>query len=102
MGSNVNFRKLCQSEVENFDVTVRTDHDIFGLDITMRNPGSMRRLQSTRYLDRNIQTPRRDSFARSRHVLAQRYSVNKFSGDVMQPIFLFDFVNCKDVWVIQG
>jgi hypothetical protein len=34
---------LCQAEVQNFDQAIGTDHHVFRFDVTMNNPGRVRR-----------------------------------------------------------
>ena len=89
-----------EAEVEDFDVPVRTHHDIFGLDVTVGDPARVRGGQCARDLNRN------------RHGVAERYSaavepstqrlpLDELADDEGARVDVAKIMNDEDVRVIE-
>src|SRR5262249_35801224 len=89
-----------QSEVKDFDQPVGTHHDIFRFDVTVDDPGFMRRVQGAGYLNRDLKnlggvhSPTPDS-------APQRFALDEFADDEMDAFVPPEFVNGDDVRVIE-
>src|SRR5262245_44352843 len=96
--------ELGQSEVQYLHVTVGPQHDIFGLDVAVSDPGGVRRRQRAGGLDRHFQRFGRLHSAVSDH-LAERAAFDEFGRDEMYAARflrgLADFMNSNDVRMIE-
>src|SRR5947208_92570 len=92
--------ELCNPKVEHLYVSVRPEHDVFRLDVTVHNSRLMSGSERTRGLDRDV-----NSFIQlhssARQTFTQRLALNQFTSDVMNRVILANLVNRQDVWMIE-
>jgi len=93
--------ELCESEVENFDESVGSDHQVAGLDVAMRDARFMRFRESFGYLRRDFN---RFSKWKGSDVqqIAQRLSLDQFHRDVVSGAVSSQFVDGDDVGMVEG
>src|SRR5882724_7169391 len=94
------FGKLCNPKVEHFHVSVRPEHDVLRLDVTMNNSRLMGGSERTGHLDSDISSFT-DLHSSAHQTLTQRLTFDQFAGDVMNRVILADLVNGQDVWMIE-
>src|SRR6185369_11000155 len=93
--------QFCESEVEDFDLTARRDHDVAGFDIAMNDAarvcGGERICSLQRY--------RQCAFERQRttiHELPHVFPFNVLHGNEVNAVYLVEVENGADVWMIEG
>src|SRR6185503_17743617 len=93
-------RKLRDTEVENFQVSIVPQHQVFGLDVAMNDSSRM----SHRECARSLRTDARDFRYRwgFRAKLTERASFDELHCDEVTRRRLTDFVNGYDVRVIES
>ena len=93
--------QLGNSEIEDFNDSVRPDNHILRLDIAMNNPACVGRRQSAgnlyRDVDRSIQLK-----PAAHHLLPKGLALDKLGSYEMQSIRLPEFINGENVGMIQG
>src|SRR4030095_15407781 len=76
------FGKLCNPKIEHFHVTVRPEHDVLRLDVTVDNASFVGCRERTGHLDRDV-----NSFTQlhspAHQTLAQCLAFDQFAGNVM-------------------
>src|SRR5262245_5563644 len=95
------FNQLRQPEIQHLDYTVAAQHDVFGFDVTMNDPGLVRRRERRGDLNGDVER------GYHRHLpvgqnLSQRQPFNEFGGDEMGRAVIADLVNGYDVRVVEG
>src|SRR5438876_1105139 len=92
--------ELCNPKVEHLYVSVRPEHDVFRLDVTVHNPGLMSGGERAGHLNRDVHSfTNLDSPARE--TLTQRLALNQFTSDVMNRVILADLVNGQNIRMIE-
>src|SRR5207249_3313133 len=89
-----------QAEIDHFDVAVAPDHHVVRLEIAMHDALLVRRMESERDLDGDVE--RFNDRQRTRaDVLAQRRAVDEFHRDERRAVTLADVVDGQNMWVIE-
>src|SRR5262249_52463469 len=89
-----------KAEIENFHVTVRTDHDVLRFDVAMDDARRVRRRQRADDLRRYIESLTDHQFG-PRHSPAQRGALNELGGDEMPAAGFTDLKNRDDVGMVE-
>ena len=89
-----------QAEIDHFDVAVAPEHHVVRLEIAMHDALLVRRMESQRDLDGDVErfTDRQRTAA---DVLAQRRAVDKFHRDERRAVTLADVVDGQNMRVIE-
>ena len=77
------FRQLGEAEVQQFDVAIAPEDEVFGLDVAVNDPGFVRGGQSAGDLNCHIERGI-ERHLPGVHPLAQRLAVNIFGDDEME------------------
>ena len=92
--------RLRQAEVEDLHVAVRAQHDVFRLDIAMRDPARVRRRQRSRDLDRDPDRFTVGTRRRSRGC-AERFILDELGDDEGARVELAEIVDHQDMRMVQ-
>src|SRR5262245_56622418 len=98
----IDLSRLCQflqTEVENFNQTIRSDHHVLRFDVTMNDPGIVSRRERRGHLRCDLDCGLRCN-GTTLHALSQRVAFDELAYDKMPIVVLADLVNCKDVRMI--
>src|SRR5262252_921001 len=98
--SQSRFNQLRQPEIEHLNYAVAAQHDVFGLDVPMDDPGLVRRRERRGDLDGDVER------GYHRHLpvgqnFSQRQPFDEFGGDEMRRAVIADLVNGDDVRVVE-
>src|ERR1700693_5280459 len=93
--------QLGDSEIEHFNNSIRPDNHIVRFDVAMNNFTGVSRRQRAGNLYRNINSSIQIKSA-DHHLLAKGRPLDKFGSNKMHSIRLPEFINCKNVRVIQS
>ena len=93
-------KKLGETKVQHFQITVCAQHDVVRLDVAMNNAGVMCGPQSRSTLNRNIQSfgSRQRSAGQT---LPQRQAIDEFSNQEVSLIYSTKFKDCQNVRMIE-
>ncbi len=89
-----------QTEIEDFNDAVMTQHDVVWLDVAMDDPDGVSGAKCAGDLDADVERVARFEGAHSDSV-AQRVTVDEFGGDEMFGIDLVDLVDRQNVWMVE-
>src|SRR6202795_4408875 len=100
-GSFIVLGELCQSEIKQLNVSIRSEHHVLRLDVAVHYARLVRRRKSARYLNCNVQC-----FGQGQRCplqrLPQSLAVHELSSDELPPVYFTQFVNGQNVRMIQG
>ena len=91
---------LGKTEIEDLDVTARSDEDVRGLDVAMDDAGGMRGVQRVGNLDPDVEQRIHAERAGGEPIL-QRRALQVLHDDERTPVLLADVVDGADVRVVQ-
>ena len=95
------FGELCDAKVEDFDVSIRPQHYVLRLDVAVDYTGLVGRTERRGNLDDGVQAIVQAHFTGCQ-ALPQSLSLDELGRDVLNSIFLAEFVNCQDIGVVKG
>ena len=93
--------KFCEAEIEDLGSSSLGDENICGFDVAVNDSFCVRRLESFRYFDAQLE----QFFERKRlpvDVSAQRFAVDEFHGDECVTILLADVVDGANAGMVEG
>jgi hypothetical protein len=91
--------KLRESKIENFDLPARGEHDVRRFDVAMNDVSRVRLSESVGGLTTDLDYFR--ATYRVRQPLFQRLSFNVFHRDEGKALDFRNFINVRDIWVIE-
>src|SRR5947209_5986954 len=99
-GERLLLGQFSEAEVEHLHVAVGPEHDVLRLDVTMDDPGGVRRRERARRLNRYVErSVQAQLFVLQ--VTAQRFAFDEFGGYEILFVELPDLINGDDVRVVE-
>src|SRR5215216_3802885 len=90
-----------ETKVEHFYDAVMTQHDVVRLDVAMDDADGVSCVKCAGHLNADVERFARCESAFS-DAIAQCIAVDELGGDELLGIDLVDFVDSKNVWMVEG